>query len=402
MVVERESEVLNLPAESARKSYLSRDALRAMALPPSDGLHRMRALAASLPSALHHGFRLGREIALPSESQPVHVFVAGMGGSGIAADLARGIVEAETRIPLTILRAPSPPLALSSRSRVVLASYSGNTWETLRTYEAAGRAGAFRVVITSGGTLAERAARDRVPMLPVPSGIPPRSAVGYLLGGILGLFDPWFPESNEERVRRIVERAPGYVAACARPRGPAARIASEIGSHLPFIYAESSFLGLARRWKTQIEENAKRLAAFDEVPELFHNAVVAWDAVPRAEAKRYAVVLLEWPGAPPLVRQSGKYLVDLLRSRGVTVIPASLTPEDRLEALITGLTLGDNVSLFLAEAGGVDPYPVDAITRLKSALGTLEPGPDGAAPGRSKSPARSAPRRPAHRLVRKH
>ncbi len=344
-----------------------------MAAPESDGPHRMRALAAALPSALLDGFRWGREIAIPSESQPVHIFVAGMGGSGIAAELARGVVEAETRVPLVVLRSTSPPPSISSRSRVLLASYSGNTWETIRSYEAAGRAGAYRIVLAAGGALAARAARDRVPLLPVPSGLPPRSAVGYLLGGLLGLLDPWFPESNEDRVRRVAERVRPYIATCAQARGPAARIAREIGPRLPFIYAESAFVGLARRWKTQIEENSKRLAVFDEVPELFHNAIVAWDAVPAAEAKRYAVVTLDWPGSPPLVRQSTKYLGDLLRARGVTVLPTPLAPEDRLEALVAGLTLGDHVSLFLAEAAGVDPFPVAAITEMKTALGTLEP-----------------------------
>jgi glucose/mannose-6-phosphate isomerase len=369
---------------------------------PSDGSHRMRALAAALPSALADGFRLGREIAIPSESQPGHVFVAGMGGSAIAADLARGIVEAETRVPLVVLRSPSPPLGLSARSRVVLTSYSGNTWETLRAYDAAGRAGAYRVVVTSGGALAERAARDRVPMLPVPAGLPPRSAVGHLLGGLLGLLDPWFPESNEERLRRVIEHASAYVAACARARGPAARLAERIGAHLPFVYAESSFVGLARRWKTQVEENAKRLAVFDEIPELLHNAIVAWDAVSRSEARRYAVVLLEWSGAPPMVRQSSQYLGTLLRSRGVTVIPTPLTPEDRLGALIEGLTLGDHVSLFLADAAGVDPYPVDAISRLKAFIGPGETEPSGASAGRTGSGARSTGGRPSARSVPKH
>jgi glucose/mannose-6-phosphate isomerase len=363
-----------------------------MAAPLSDGPHRMRALAAALPDALTAGFHLGREIALPAESAPVQIFVAGMGGSGIAAELARGVVETETRVPLTVLRSSTPAPSLSSRSRVFLTSYSGNTWETLRAYEAAGRAGAFRVVLASGGALAENASRDRVPLLPVPGGLPPRSAVGYLLGGLLGLLDPWFPESNEERVRRIAESTRAYVAACARERGPAARIADAIGHRFPFIYAESSFAGLARRWTTQIEENAKRLAAFDEIPELFHNALVGWDAIPPAEARRQAVVLLKWDGSPPLVRQSIAYLEKLLAARGVTVIPTPLEPEDRLEALLHGLTLGDHVSLFLADRAGVDPYPVEAITRLKTVLGTAN---SGRPRPRGTSPA-PAPRSPGH------
>jgi glucose/mannose-6-phosphate isomerase len=392
---------MNLLALSPRKGYLSPGPLGAMAGPVSDGPHRMRALAAALPGAFTDGFHLGREIALPAESGPVQIFVAGMGGSGIAAELARGVIEAETRAPVIVLRSSTPPPSLSSRSRVILASYSGNTWETLRAYDAAGRAGAFRVVLASGGTLAEFAARDRVPLLPLPAGLPPRSAVGHLLGGILGLLDPWFPESNEERVRRIADGARRYVAGCARPRGPAARIADAIGPRFPFIYAESSFAGLARRWKTQFEENSKRLAAFDEVPELFHNAIVGWDAVPSTDARRYAVVLLKWDGSPPLVRQGFAYLEKLLRDRGVVVIPTPLDGEDRLEALISGLTLGDHASLFLAERAGIDPYPFDAILRLKEALGPIAPPSANGRPARTTAPPRSPTRAAPRPRVRK-
>jgi len=339
----------------------------------SDGASRMRSLAASLPSGLIAGFRTGREIAAPADSRPTTVFAVGMGGSGIAGELARGVVESETPLTLAVVRSPEPPRGLDRRSRVILVSYSGNTWETLRAYEAAGRAGALRSVVTSGGELGERAARDGVPLLPVPSGMPPRSAGGHLLGGILGLLDPWFPESNEARIQRVAERTGGLIASYSRAKGPAARLADAIGDRFPFVYAESSFLALARRWKTQIEENAKRLAAFDEVPELFHNALVGWDATPRPEAAEKAIVLLEWAGEAPMTRKSLRYLEHLTRERGAAVLRVPLASEDRLEALVGGISLGDYFSLFLADRAGVDPYPVEAITRLKSTLGRPSP-----------------------------
>jgi glucose/mannose-6-phosphate isomerase len=339
------------------------------------GLATMRAYLSSLPGAFVDSFERGRELALPTETGPVDVYAAGMGGSGIAAELARGLLDTETRVSLTTLRGPAAPPSLSPRSRVFLVSYSGETRETLRAYEAAGRAKSYRIVLTSGGALAEAATRDRVPLLPVPSGLPPRAAVGYLLGGILGVLDPWFPESNEARVHRIAERLPATVATYAHARGPADRIAQELVGRFPFIYAESSFVGLARRWKTQLEENAKQLAAFDEIPELFHNAIVAWDAVPRPEAKQYAVLLLEWSGTTPTIRQSLRYLEGLLREKGVRVVRVPLAAEDRLEALVQGLALGDQVSLFLAERTKVDPLPYDAITRFKATLEPPSPNP---------------------------
>jgi glucose/mannose-6-phosphate isomerase len=330
----------------------------------------MRALAAALPDALTAGYRRGRELARPLAGENPRFLAVGMGGSGIAADLARGLVDAESRAALTVVRSPDLPRSLDRRSEVLLVSYSGATWETLVAYDAAGRAGAHRTVVTSGGPLLSRAEADGVPVLTVPPGLPPRSAVGHLLGGVLGLLDSTFPESLEGRVAAAAETTRSRIREYARRRGPAAALAERIGARLPFVYAENSFVPLARRWKTQVEENAKRLAVFDEVPELLHNALVGWDAVPKSSARKSIALLLEWSGEAPSIRKSFRYLERLLKAKGATTARAPLPSEDRLEALVTGIAFGDHVSLFLAEQDRVDPYPVDAITRLKAAIGT--------------------------------
>jgi len=334
----------------------------------------MRALAANLPTALREGFATGLELA-PAKLDARQIVAVGMGGSGIAADLARGIVDSETPALFSVVRTPELPRGLDRRAHVILVSYSGNTWETLRAFDVCGRLGAHRTVVTSGGQLADRAAEQGVPVLTVPPGLPPRAAVGNLLGGVLGILDPWFPESNEDRITRVADRVHDLIGLLARARGPAAAVATQVGDRLPFVYAEGSFLALARRWKTQIEENAKRLAVFDEVPELFHNAIVGWDAIPRSEAARCAAILLEWSEEPALIRTSLRYLEHLLLRKGARVVRVPLDAEDRLEALVRGIAFGDHVSLFLADRRKVDPLPVDAITRLKSAIGGSAPAP---------------------------
>jgi glucose/mannose-6-phosphate isomerase len=328
----------------------------------------MWSLAAGLPTQILDGFRAGQELAPPATGRSTTLFAVGMGGSAISADLVRGLVEAETPVAIHLVRSPDLSRAVERKSRVVLVSYSGDTWETVRAYDSAGRAGAHRTVITSGGMLADRAEREGVPVLRLPPGLPPRAAVGHIFGGILGLLDPWFPESNEARVRRMSERLARLIPQYASARGPAAVIARRLGARLPVIYAENSFAGLARRWKTQIEENAKRLAVFDEIPEVLHNSIVGWDAASRAEAARFGVVLLEWVGALPATRRGFEYLERLLAHRGATAVPVPLDAEDRLEAIGSGISLGDYVSLFLADRRGVDPLPIEAIGRLKTAL----------------------------------
>ena len=339
-----------------------------MASLPSDGLLHMRALATQLPNQLRDGFTAAGELDASLPRSTRHVYFAGMGGSAIAADLLRTLTGPEADLDLEVGRGPGLPRSVGREAVAILASYSGGTWETLAAYDEAGRRGTRRFVLASGGELARRAEEDGVPHLQLPPGLPPRAAVGYVLGGLLGLLDPFFPESNDERLHRAADRLEALQGPYAAPRGAPTKLAAAIGRRTLEVYADHSLAALARRWKTQGEENAKRLAHFVEFPELFHNAIVGWDAAGADDARRWAVVLLEWPHQPPTLGPGLQYFESLLRRRRVRVHRVRFDSDDRLQALLTGVSFGDHFSLALAEAAGVDPYPIHAITRLKRAV----------------------------------
>ena len=102
-----------------------------------------------------------------------------------AASSARAIVGDHASRPLLTARAYGLPPWTTNETTVVCASYSGDTEETLACYEAAGVIGARRVVVTSGGKLAELARADGVPVIPVAGGYQPRAAVAYMTVGVL-------------------------------------------------------------------------------------------------------------------------------------------------------------------------------------------------------------------------
>jgi glucose/mannose-6-phosphate isomerase len=328
----------------------------------------MRELALQLPQQLRDGYKAGRGLDASVRADLHSATLVGMGGSAIAGDLAAVLTDPETELGLHVVRSPDLPRSISHQDLVLVASYSGNTWETLSAYDEAGRHHRPRLVITSGGRLAERAADDGVPCLLLPPGGPPRSWVGFTLGGLFGLLDPIFPESNEDRLRHAVDTLEARLSSYASPQGAPARWAAAVDRRQPLVYAETGFSGLARRWKTQIEENAKRGAGFDILPELFHNAVVAWDAARPEEGRNRAVLQLEWSEASPETRLRYRYLERLLAARRIPLLRVPLVAPDRLLALFTGLALGDFFSLALAARSGVDPFPVDAITRMKTEL----------------------------------
>src|SRR3954471_7966489 len=86
---------------------------------------------------------------------PAGIVVAGMGGSAIGGQLARACLGDLASRPILDARTYGLPPWTTSETTVLCASYSGNTEETLACYEAAGLIGARRVVVTTGGQLAE-------------------------------------------------------------------------------------------------------------------------------------------------------------------------------------------------------------------------------------------------------
>jgi glucose/mannose-6-phosphate isomerase len=97
------------------------------------------------------------------------LIVAGMGGSAIGGGLRRAVLGDHATRPIAVSRAYGLPPWATPETTVLCASYSGNTEETLACYEAAGFVGARRVVVTSGGRLAEQARADGVPVIPIPA-----------------------------------------------------------------------------------------------------------------------------------------------------------------------------------------------------------------------------------------
>ena len=107
------------------------------------------------------------------------LIVCGMGGSAIGGDLAAAALGGRLGKPLDVVRGYGVPSWTPPERAIFCSSYSGNTEETLACYDAAEAVGAQRIVATTGGTLAEAARRDDVPVIGMPAGLQPRAAVGY-------------------------------------------------------------------------------------------------------------------------------------------------------------------------------------------------------------------------------
>ena len=94
-----------------------------------------------------------------------------MGQSAIGGMLARAAMGDHASRPILAARAYGLPPWTTPDTTVLCASYSGDTEETLACFESAGLLGCPRVVVTSGGRLAQLARAEDVPVIPIAGGL---------------------------------------------------------------------------------------------------------------------------------------------------------------------------------------------------------------------------------------
>ena len=342
------------------------------ALDPS----RLGERIAALPGQCGEAWQQISQAELPGFPQPQNqVVICGMGGSAIAGDLAADLAQAQGGLPITVVRDFRLPFKPDNRTLVIACSYSGETLETLSLFQEAVKARSAVVAITSGGTLAGLATESGAPVLPVATKGEPRNAVGYSLMLLLGLLNRLgLVETRESDVQSAIEAARQHVARIEPDRpaesNTAKQIALELHGKVPLIYGGGIFRGMARRWKTQFNENAKVWAFFEAIPELLHNSVEAYPDWAESGIPLTALVLQ--PNTAP-EESSGHYevLAELLRRHTVPHRVLMGGDGSQLVQLLNMLVLGDYVSYYLAMLKGVDPSETPSLQEAKRLLSEL-------------------------------
>jgi glucose/mannose-6-phosphate isomerase len=296
-----------------------------------------------------------------------------LGGSAISTDLAAAALLDRLPRPVLTVREYHWPACVTRRSLALLSSFSGNTEETLALYEEAGTRGVPRIVLTTGGALAEHAARDGVHARRMPPGGSPRAAIYgswvavtdlfHALGWIANPAGEWREAVQLLRVRNV-SLGPDVPIA----RNPARRLAHAIGERPVYVYAASERLGpVATRIRNQINENAKLLGHSALVPELNHNEIVGWE-MPGTIGRDAVVLILRDAEDAPEADLRLTLTADYVKQRGAEVVEVREAEGQRLARLAAHCQFGDYLSLYLALLRGTDPTPIASIDWFKQKL----------------------------------
>ncbi len=297
-----------------------------------------------------------------------NVVIIGMGGSAIAGDLLIDMAAVQKTVPISVVRDFSFPMKIDRSTLVVACSYSGQTEETLALYKEAISNGARLLVIGSGGDLVNQADSRNEMVLTIDLISEPRTAVAYSLLLLLGALSRLgIIVVDEEDVRDSISilstTVDGLKEHVSYGTNTAKQLATKCLSKSLVIYGGGIFTGMARRWKTQINENSKSWAFYETIPELLHNSIEAYAS--NHNDGQFLILLRPTLGDARL--QSRYNILEKMLSE--YAIPFHIIDGDSgsiLSQILNMLALGDYVSYYLALAKGVDPAPNSVINRAKS------------------------------------
>lgn len=327
----------------------------------------MLAAVSALPKQLAEGMRLGMRSKL-QEFCPEHVIVCGVGGSAIGGDLLCEWLSSSSSVSCEVQRSYALPAHIGKDSLVIVASYSGNTEETLSMLGDARKRHAEIVAVTSGGRLLEVASSGRVPYIRIPKGVQPRASLGYMFGAMAGVLDRCGVVTAKRQAAETIRVLQKVADSCGphipTARNEAKRLAHRVFPSIPIVVGHGLTAPVAKRWANQFNENSKILSFSASLPEFDHNEIVGWMRDPRT--RLFSSILLEH-GADRRMQKRIAATRDML-TRVASVCEVRSLGVSPMTKMFSLVMIGDFVSTYLGILRNEDPSTNEPIDELKAKL----------------------------------
>ncbi len=328
----------------------------------------LRQVILDSPSQLEAGFKLAEDIKIKGNFKSLEI--SGMGGSSLPANILRIYLnELYLRNPkknksfgIYQNRFYRLPHEAYDNCLNFFASYSGNTEETIESFEEAIKQKLPSIGFATGGKLLELCKKNKIPCVMLPAGIQPRYATGYFFAAMLRVLSN--AKMIEDKSKELVSLSKKLRANILRLEKRGKQIAKKLAGKTPIIYSSPKFKSLAMVWKIKINENAKTPAFWNFYPELNHNEMVGFTL---PQGKFHIITLLDKKDHPQDIKRM-KITAQLMKKKGIDTTLIELEDKDAFNTIFSTLVLGDWVSYYLALEYGQDPTPVDMVEDLKKLL----------------------------------
>lgn len=301
-----------------------------------------------------------------------NIVVAGMGGSALAADLAKVLLADVISTPFEVVKGYNLPHYASANTLVVASSHSGNTEETVSCLEQAIERDCQIAVIATGGKIDKLASEHQIAAAIIPKDCQPRMATIYSLRALLEILANFGTISRE--IITKMQKTQGWLKNESKlwaknvptKQNYAKQLALIAVGKTPVFYGGSLMAPVAYKWKISWNENAKNVAFWNYLPEFNHNEFLGWTSHPVEKPFVIFDLLsdLEHPRTLKRFALSDRMLSG--RRPKSNVVP--ITGKTLLEQMLWACILADFASIYVGILNNVDPTQVELIEKFKKEM----------------------------------
>ncbi|MFH1923488.1 MAG: SIS domain-containing protein [Planctomycetota bacterium] len=344
------------------------------------------------------------------------VKIFGLGGSGAPHDIAAEIIgnsrKSSTEIEVVHADEPNPDY-VDHQTLAILASFSGNTEETIHCYETIKQKTPLLVALAKGGELREIAGPDRddLPFMQIPEDksdpayvIEPRESVCLQMTATLALLASLGLQEGSEGSLTIeglgFDEALPLVEAWRERFGPkvpyrknpAKRLAffllygidypgdGPLGAYdlwdkkAPFLLVDRNHRAIGHEARTQIHERSKLNAAFYEAPEFLHNLVESVRAGAESslwglDDDRWVYYFIRSPDEESRIRLRLDKTIQLVLEGKAKHAVLNAEGETPYQRALFATYFNAHMTTYLALLNGFDPLPVPTMSWIKNVMG---------------------------------
>jgi len=311
------------------------------------------------PEMCEKAVKIAENVSLP-DYKFNNIIVCGMGGSAIVGDLLKDLLIDKISIPIEVSREYNLPAYADEDTLVLCVSYSGDTEETLSQFVDAIEKKCKIIGITSGGKLKEWCNKFNLPCILILGGYQPRVALPYLFFTALMCLQKLNLIDLTKDIEETIKVLKGMGVANIK------KIVSSLKNSIPVIYASNEFSGVAKRIKTQFNENSKVPAKHDVFPELDHNEIVGYQN--KKLNKNHFVIILRDKEEAEEIKTRIEVSKKLIKSKCKGIYEIWTQGKSKLSKIMSLVYIGDILSYELAIMNKTDPEKTENISILKKDL----------------------------------
>jgi glucose/mannose-6-phosphate isomerase len=311
------------------------------------------------PEMISESIESSKDLKLPEFKFDKIVF-CGAGGSIIVGGFIKDLLKYDCEKPIEIFIDYRLPKTVDKKTLVVFISYSGNTEEPLSQFVEALDRKCKIIGVTSGGKLEEWFTKLKLPLIKVPKGYQPRYAALSMLISLVMYFDKIglrdFKKDVEECKEILKKIDVNYLD----------KIATEVNNCDICVYGPNDFESIIRRFKNDLNENAKVMVAYNSFPEMDHNDINCFEN-PKLNKNR-VILLIRDRDESFEMKNRIEITKEIIGGNVKSINEIWTYGESKLAKIVSLIYISGYISCKLAEINGIDAENVELIERLKKEL----------------------------------